>query len=268
MPLPQVPRSRDLRGKLLFLGTGTSVGVPVVGCDCPTCRSPNPKNHRTRTSVLLGLPEGTALIDTAPDLRSQLLREGVGLVHAVLFTHAHADHLLGLDDLRVFAYYLGHHVPLYCEPQVQQRIRQMFDYAFDVPPESKASRPRVEFHSLSLEPFSLLGATVLPLRLKHGPLDVLGFRVGRVAYCTDTNFIPEETLARLQDLDVLVLDCLRHRPHPTHFNLEQALQQARRIGARRTLLTHISHELEHETVNAELPPGVELAYDGLCIPLT
>lgn len=268
--MPKVAPSKDLRGRLVFLGTGTSVGVPVIGCDCPTCRSDDPRNHRTRCALALGLPEGTLLIDTPPDLRTQLLREGIGLAHALLFTHAHADHLFGLDDVRLFPYHLGHHLPVYCEEFVEGRIRHSFDYAFS----EESARfpaggvPRLEMRRIGLEPFEVLGARATPIRLLHGRLEVLGFRFGNVAYCTDVNHIPEESYERLAGLDVLILDALRPHPHPTHFSLSEALEVARRVGAKRTLLTHLSHQLEHATTSAELPAGVELAYDGLEIPLT
>lgn len=253
---------------MIFLGTGTSVGVPLIGCRCPTCASDDARNRRTRCSVLWGLPRGNVLIDTAVELRLQLVREGIGLIQAVLYTHEHADHVLGLDDLRIFQYYLGGPVPLYCEARVEERIRQSFDYAFAERAVSATSKPKLVFRRIAAgEPFELCGATILPLRLRHGGLDILGFRVGDVAYCTDTNEIPDETWPLLKGLDVLVLGALGYKPHPTHFSLEDALQAAQRIGARRTLLTHIGHALEHATTSKVLPPGTELAYDGLHVPL-
>lgn len=260
----------DIRGRFVFLGTGTSVGVPTIGCPCPVCTGSDPRNRRTRSSVLLGLPEGNLLIDTSPDLRFQLLRERIGIVHAVLYTHEHADHIFGLDDLRIFPFYLGHPVPLYCEPFVEQRLRQSFDYAFtNHEPTHAGAVPQLTFHSISTEPFELLGATIQPLRLKHGPrFDVLGFRIGNIAYCTDTNRIPEESWTHLADLDVLILDALRHRPHPTHFSLDEAIGVAQRVKPRCTYFTHISHELDYAATEEALPEGIHLAYDGLQIPLS
>lgn len=260
----------DFRGQLIVLGTGTSVGVPALGCGCSVCQGGDPRNQRTRCSIILGLPEGNLLVDTPPDLRTQLLRERIGLVHSVLFTHEHADHLFGLDDLRLFPFYLGHPVPLYCEPLVEDRIRKSFDYAFpSVEPTHRGAIPQLKIHLIGIEPFSVLGSRVLPIRLKHGPrFEVLGFRFGNVAYCTDTNEIPEESWDRLRNLDVLILDALRPKPHVTHFGLDEAIQVAQRIGARRTYFTHMSHELDYHPTNAMLPDGMELAYDGLRIPLT
>ena len=263
------PATTDVSGQLVFLGTGTSVGVPMIGCDCATCRSDNPKNNRTRCSLVLGLPEGNLLIDTAPDLRHQLLREQIGIIHATLYTHEHADHIFGLDDLRLFQFYLGGPVPLYCEEHVEERIRKSYDYAFsNVTRTHAGAAPALTFERITTEPFEVLGARVTPLRLHHGNFPVLGFRFGNVAYCTDTNDIPAESMALLEDLDVLILDALRHKPHATHFGLAQAVDIAQKLRPKRTLLTHMSHDLEHEATNAELPAGIELAWDGLQVELS
>lgn len=269
-PVTYQPRSRDITGRLVFLGTGTSVGIPIIGCGCATCRSANPRNRRTRCGLALGLPGGNLLIDTPPDLREQLLREDIGHAQAVLYTHEHADHVFGLDDLRLMPFYIGGPVPLYCEETVENRIRKSFDYAFtnrDLT--HPGATPQLEFRRIGLAPFELLGQEVVPIRLRHGPhFDVLGFRFGDVAYCTDTNGIPEESWPLLEGLDVLILGALRDRPHPTHFSLEEAVETAQRTGAGRTLLTHLGHELEHEATSALLPAGIEIAYDGLEVPLS
>lgn len=268
--MPRQIASRDITGQMVLLGTGTSVGVPAIGCGCDVCTSDNPRNRRTRCSVILGLPDGNLLIDTPPDLREQLLREKIGIIHSVLYTHEHADHLFGLDDLRLMQFYLGGPVPLYCESIVEQRIRRSYDYAF-TPAEDLHSGavPKLEMRPIGLEPFEVLGAPVVPVRLGHGPrCDVLGFRFSNVAYCTDTNSIPEASMDKLRGLDVLILDCLRRQPHTTHFGLDEALAVAAELAPRRTLLTHICHEFDHDTINAELPNGVDLAYDGLVVPLT
>ena len=264
-----LPR-RNFENQLVFLGTGTSHGVPVIGCGCPVCLDTNPKNQRGRCSVVLGLPEGNLLIDTPPDLRNGLIRERIGQIHAVLFTHEHADHLFGLDDLRIFADYLGRDLPVYCTERVEQRIRQSFDYAFD--PATRhfpaGGLPKLALQRIASPPVEILGTRVVPIPLEHGPYPVLGFRFGNVAYCTDTNGIPESSWPLLEGLDVLILDGLRHRPHPTHFTLEEAVAVARRLRPRRTLFTHICHDLEHEATNAALPSGMELAYDGMVVELT
>jgi phosphoribosyl 1,2-cyclic phosphate phosphodiesterase len=258
-------RTSDISGKLIFLGTGTSVGVPAIGCGCAVCTSGDPKNSRTRCAIILGLPEGNLLVDTPPDLRTQLLREGIGIVHSVLFTHEHADHLFGLDDLRLFPFYLGRPVPLYCEAQVEARIRHSFDYAFASHQVTHAGAiPQLTFERIDLQPFTILGQEIIPLRLHHGPrFKVLGFRFGDIAYCTDTNEIPPESMAKLQNLDVLIIDALRHSPHATHNSLNQAIEISRILKPRRTLLTHTSHELEYHATNAALPPDIEMAYDGM-----
>ena len=260
----------DFSGKLILLGTGTSVGVPAIGCGCDVCTSPDPRNYRTRCAVIFGLPEGNLLIDTPPDLRQQLLREKIGIVHAVAYTHEHADHIFGLDDLRLFQFYLNHSVPLYCEELVEQRIRHSFDYAFTKTEHTHVgATPALTFHRITTEPFQVLGSRVQPIRLQHGPRFVtLGFRIGNIAYCTDTNEIPTESWPLLEGLDVLILDALRHKPHATHFGLQEAVDVARRVGARQTYFTHVSHDLEYLATSESLPDGMELAYDGLQIPLS
>lgn len=259
----------DITGQMVLLGTGTSVGVPAIGCGCAVCRSTNPKNRRTRCSAILGLPGGNLLIDTAPDLREQLLREEIGLVHAVLYTHEHADHVFGLDDLRLMQFYLGGPVPLYCEMQVEERIRKSYDYAFTSEAITHPGAvPQLVFRRITTEPFEVFGARVTPVRLQHGPrFEVLGFRIGDVAYCTDVNAMPAESKALLQALDVLVLDALRPKSHTTHFSLEEAIAVARELQPRQTYFTHMSHDLEHDATNALLPPGMALAYDGQRIAL-
>lgn len=219
---------------------------------------------------MLGLPGGNLVIDTPPDLRQQLLRERLGIVHAAVFTHEHADHLFGLDDLRLMQFYLGGPVPLYCEEQVETRIRKSYDYAFDPPDDMHTGGvPKLVVHRIGLEPFEVLGMRIVPVRLQHGPrCRVLGFRFGNVAYCTDTNGIPKASMRQLEGLDVLVIDCLRRQPHETHFGLDEALAVADQLQPKRTLLTHISHNLEHEAISRTLPPGVEMAYDGLHVPLS
>jgi phosphoribosyl 1,2-cyclic phosphate phosphodiesterase len=268
--MPKEIRSIQFPGQMILLGTGTSVGVPVIGCACDVCQSREPRNQRTRCSAVLGLPGGNLLIDTSPDLRFQMLREGIGYVHAVIYTHEHVDHLYGLDDLRLFPFFIEAPVRLYCESKVEQRIRHAFDYAFsDRPATHPGAVPYLEVVHIGLDPFEVLGAQVRPFRLKHGPyFEVLGFRFGNVAYCTDTNAIPDDAWPLLEGLDVLVLDTLRLEPHPTHFCLEEALAVVDRVKPKRTYLTHLSHEFDFDTWNRRLPGHVQLSYDGQRIDLT
>jgi phosphoribosyl 1,2-cyclic phosphate phosphodiesterase len=248
-----------------FLGTGTSVGIPMVGCDCAVCRSDNPRNQRYRCAVVIRVPEGNILIDTPPELRLQLLRAGVGIVHATLFTHYHADHVYGLDDLRPIPRHLGGPVPLYCTAEVERKLRQSFAYAFapDVESLPRGFVPQLAFHRITEEPFTVLGQRIVPVPLIHAHFEVFGFRIGDVAYCTDVNKIPPESWRLLEGLRVLVLDALRFKPHPGHFNLEEALDVVARVQPAQAYFTHMSHEIDHDTVNRRLPKGVELAYDGL-----
>ena len=268
--VPVQPINESIGGQLVFLGTGTSHGIPVIGCGCDTCTSEDPRNARTRCAVAFGLPEGNLLIDAPPELRLQLVRERIGVIHAVAFTHAHADHLFGLDDLRIFPRYLGHEVPIYCRNDVEARIRRSFDYAFDpaVQAYPAGGIPKLTFQSIDSVPFQVLGAHVIPIPLEHGCYECLGFRVGNVAYCTDVKIIPTTSLAFLSDLDVLVLDCLRDEEHVSHMNFDEAMATIAELRPKRTFLTHLCHHLEHQATTRRLPPGVELAYDGLRVFLT
>ena len=248
-----------------FLGTGTSVGVPMLGCDCAVCQSTNPRNHRDRCAVLVQTAQGNLLIDTPPELRLQLLRERVRVVHSVLFTHFHADHVFGLDDLRPFPRLLGGPVPLYCTAEVEGKIRTSFSYAFGPAAESLSAGyvPKLAFRRITDEPFTALGERVTPVPMAHAHFDVFGFRIGDVAYCTDVSDIPRASWPRLEGLKVLVLDALRPRPHIAHFSVNQALDVIEKLRPERAYLTHTSHELEYEATNATLPPNVRMAYDGL-----
>jgi phosphoribosyl 1,2-cyclic phosphate phosphodiesterase len=254
--------------RLVFLGTGTSTGVPMIGCDCSVCTSGDPRNRRTRPSVLLALPRGNLLVDTTPEMRLQLLRENVRRVHAIAFTHHHADHLFGLDDARLFPRWIGGPVPVFCEQDTEDAIRRVFHYAFREGNERLPAGFVPKLHFIRIEPgaaFEVLGERVLPIRLDHGPFPVLGFRVGGLAYCTDVSRIPEASRPMLEGLDVLVLDALRYEPHPTHFSLAEALEVAASLEPRRTFLTHLSHSFDHGPTQASLPATVSLAYDGLTV---
>jgi len=254
--------------RLIFLGTGTSTGVPMIGCDCPVCRSDDPRNRRTRSSVLIRLPAGNLLIDTSPELRLQLVRERVGQVHAIAYTHHHADHLFGLDDTRLFPRGIGGPVPIFCEGEVEDTIRRVFHYAFEANAASipTGGIPQMAFERIRPgEAFEVLGQRVLPIRLEHGRFRVLGFRIGDLAYCTDVNRIPEPSWPLLEGVETLILDALRPEPHPTHFHLEEALGVVERLRPRQAYLTHLSHSFDHEATEAILPPRVALAYDGLSL---
>ncbi len=248
-----------------FLGTGTSVGVPMIGCACSTCTSTDPRNSRYRCSVLIGLPAGNILIDTSPELRLQLLREKIGAVHAVLYTHYHVDHLYGLDDVRPLCRHLGGPMPLFCTAEVEAKIREVFSYAFKAEAQQLPMGyvPKMRFHRITEEPFMVLDERVTPIPLDHAHFDVFGFRVDNVAYCTDVNRIPARSWRLLEGLDVLVLDALRAAPHPGHFSVPEALEVIASLKPRQAYLTHMSHEVEHEAVSRTLPPNVALAYDGL-----
>lgn len=269
-PLTKPIDTTDITGQMILLGTGTSVGVPAIGCLCAVCQSDHPRNKRLRASAILGLPDGNLLIDTSPDLRTQLLREKIGIAHAVIFTHEHSDHVMGFDDLRLFQFYLGHAVPVYCTSVVQHRLRKAFDYAFsDNEPTHPGAAPAIELRPLGTEPLTILGATVTPIPLQHGPhFDVLGFRVGNVAYCTDVSSIPPGSMDLLRDLDVLILDALRPTPHITHLSIDQAVEICQELRPRQTYFTHCSCSVDYETVNAYLPDGIEVGYDRLRVALS
>lgn len=248
--------------RLTVLGSGTSHGIPMIGCDCAVCTSDDPRDRRTRTSVVFGYEGHNLLVDTSPELRLQCVECGIRRVDAVLFTHFHADHVAGLDDVRRFNWIQGGPITLYGDAATLTRARQMFAYAFVDDPDYPSAKPELTTAPLD-GPLELGGRHVIPIPLRHGSLPVLGYRVGDIAYCTDCNSIPDGSRELLRDLDILILDGVRRRPHATHFNIDQAVEEARQIGARRTYFTHIAHELKHVETNAQLPAGMELAYDGL-----
>ncbi|SFH94358.1 MBL fold metallo-hydrolase [Planctomicrobium piriforme] len=255
-----------LTRSLTLMGTGTSVGVPMIACDCAVCTSSDPRDQRTRTGVAIRNGDRRFLIDAGPELRLQLVKARIKQIEGVLFTHAHADHIMGLDDLRIFGFRQPDPIPLYCERVVEVGIRRTFSYAFS-DDDSLHSRPRLVFRTIDESPFELAGLTVQPIRLLHGRLDVLGFRIGDVAFCTDASAIPDRSWPLLENLRVLILGAIRDEPHPTHFNIPQALEVIERCRPRQTYLTHISHSLPYTDTNSRLPDGVDLAYDGLTIPL-
>lgn len=257
--------------ELTFLGTGTSQGVPCIGCECEVCRSDDPRDKRTRPSVLVRLAGGEmVLIDTTPELRVQSLAVGLKRVDTVLITHGHADHVMGMDDLRSFNEINGNVIPCYGAADTLKRLEIVFDYAA-VPPgeDRRPACPGVHFLPVS-GPVILFGHKVTPLPLIHNSRPIIGWRFdapdgASLAYCTDVSEIPEDTFRMMQGLDLLVLGALRHRPHVAHMNLEQALAAASRIAATRTYFTHMNHELPHAATNAALPPDKQLSYDGLTV---
>ena len=246
----------------VIMGSGTSHGVPMIGCRCAVCTSDDPRDRRSRPSVYVRFGGVRLLVDTAPELRVQCIANGIDALDAVLFTHHHADHVLGLDDLRRFNWLMLGPVPCYGTGDTLSRVQRMFPYAFSDDQEDPHSRPKLTMNSINEEPFTLGGETIIPIPMMHGPLPVMGFRFGGFAYCTDCNHIPGESIARLEGLDVLVLDALRRTPHPAHFNLEQAVEMATIIGAKQTFFTHITHQLGHAETNAALPDRMALAHDG------
>ena len=251
--------------RLTFLGTGTSTGVPTLACRCPVCTSSDPRDKRTRPSVLLEFDGRAVVIDTAPDFRQQALREGMERLDAVLFTHTHADHVLGLDDVRVFYFRQRQPIPIYASSRSMDDIRRIFSYIFDQT-YPYGGIAKLDPHMID-GPFDLWGERLTPLPVFHGNLPVLGFRFGKAAYVTDFSAIPDSAIPLIEGLDVLILDALRHKPHPTHSSLEQSLEWVERLKPRRAFFTHIAHELGHEATNAVLPPHVRLAYDGLRLDL-
>jgi phosphoribosyl 1,2-cyclic phosphate phosphodiesterase len=251
--------------RVLFLGTGTSHGVPMIGCDCDVCRSTDPRDSRTRPSIVIDCDDGMrVLVDTTPDLRSQALRHDLRRIDAILFTHSHADHVMGLDEVRRYNWLSRAPMPVYGDAPTLREIRRTFAYIFEPDAPKGGGVPDIRLFNIG-GPFCLGREVVQPVPIRHGPWDILGFRVGRFAYLTDCNGIPATSLGLLQGLDCLVLDALRRRPHPTHFTIDQAVEMARQVGARQTLFTHIAHELGHEETCASLPDTMALAYDGLSV---
>ncbi len=252
--------------KVLFLGTGTSMGIPVVGCRCEVCRSGDPRDRRLRASVLVEVRGQRILIDAAVDFRQQALRAGIDDLNAVLFTHHHADHIFGLDDVRPINIFRRKNIPVYGSRETLKNLRRVYSYVFRTE-ESESDIPRVRMVEIGREAFRVGPVQVQPVALWHGRLSILGFRIGGFAYCTDVSGIPEESYPLLADLEVLVLGALRHRPHPTHFTIEQAVEVARRIGAGQTYLTHLSHEVAHAELEALLPKGIAPAFDGQVVEI-
>lgn len=253
--------------RVTFLGTGTSHGVPMIGCTCATCLSADPRDTRLRPSLYVETAHAGVLVDAGPDLRQQALRHQIRRVDAILFTHGHADHILGMDDVRQFNAMQRGAMPCYGDAQTLDDIRRMFGYVFDPSTPKGGGLPRLELFTIA-GPFCLGDLEVQPVPLFHGKRPILGFRLGGLAYLTDCSRIPDEAWPLLRDLDVLVLDALRIRPHPTHFSLDEAIDVAKRIDARQTFFTHMCHDLKHADTCAALPPRLTLAHDGLALDLS
>ena len=251
-----------MKATLTVLGSGTSMGVPTLGCDCAVCTSQDPRDRRTRPSVMVEYGGKSILIDTSPDFHAQAVREGITRVDAVLYTHTHADHILGIDDLRPLSYrHKPEKLPLYARPDAAAFLRKMFAYIFDAD-YKYGSLPQLELRPID-GPVELFGARFEPVRLIHGDAEIYGFRFGSAAYLTDHSEIPETSFQQLEGLDILFLDALRHKPHPTHSTVDNSLRIVERVKAKRAFFTHICHDLGHEVTNATLPAHVRLAYDGM-----
>lgn len=251
--------------ELKLLGTGTSTGVPTISCTCPTCLSDDPYDNRLRCSALISYKNMNIIIDTGPDFRQQFLKYGYNHLDAVIYTHHHFDHIGGFDDIRGINFTMDKALPIYLNTETLDNLSRIFSYAFRDYNETGGGIPMVEVNMISDGEFEIKGLKFTILPLLHGSLEVLGFRIGDIAYCTDTNYIPESTLELMQDLDVLILDGLRPKIHRTHFNIEQAIEQSKIINAKQTYLTHIAHQIKHSDVESTLPERINLAYDGLTI---
>jgi phosphoribosyl 1,2-cyclic phosphate phosphodiesterase len=254
--------------RVTFLGTGTSHGVPMIACDCAVCHSSDPRDRRLRPSIYLAVQNGPrVLVDAGTDLRQQALTHRITRVDAILFTHSHADHVMGLDEVRRFNAVQGGSIPAFADARTAADLRQMFGYIFDAPDQKGGGVAQIDLTTID-GPFSIGPLRVTPVPIFHGKRPILGFRFGSFAYLTDCNRIPDESWPLVENLDVLVLDALRQRPHPTHYSVAQAIEVVERLQPRRTFFTHICHDLAHEATNATLPAGVELAYDGLVLDIS
>ncbi|MGC9260384.1 MAG: MBL fold metallo-hydrolase [Phycisphaerae bacterium] len=252
--------------RIVVLGSGTSAGVPMIGCHCPVCSSRDARDRRTRSSILVSYGGHSVLVDTAPELRLQATANKVDLIHAVIFTHGHADHIFGLDDVRRYNTLLGRPLPIYAAVETMHTLQRAFSYAFTAQGEVGVYRPELEPRIID-GPMDILGATWQPIALPHGRISVSGFRIGNFAYCTDCADIPPPARAMLRNLDTLIIDALRPRPHPTHLSFAQALDIIADLQPRRAYFTHLSHDVLHEHIEAHLPPHVRVAYDGLTLDI-
>jgi phosphoribosyl 1,2-cyclic phosphate phosphodiesterase len=247
--------------RFTFLGTGTSTGIPMLACPCETCTSDDPRDRRLRSSALVASEAGRIVIDTTPEFRLQCLAHEVDSLDAVFLTHDHADHIAGLDDVRAFTIRTKRPLPVYCHARTAALLRERFAYIFD-PPNPEVTVPLVDLRVIDRDPVEVAGLRVEPLPVFHGPEEILAYRIGSLAYVTDVNRIPDETWLRLEGLEVLILDAVRHHPHPTHYSLPEALDVIQRLRPRQAWLTHVNHNILHARDSALLPEGVGFAVDG------
>jgi phosphoribosyl 1,2-cyclic phosphate phosphodiesterase len=253
--------------RVRVLGSGTSAGVPVIGCDCDTCRSTDPRDRRSRASIFIEVADGPSiLVDTSPDLRAQALAHGIRRLDAILYTHSHADHVLGLDDVRRFNWIQRAAIPCYGDARTLDDLRRIFAYAFDDDTPRGGGIPKVVLFPLAGE-FSIGAATFTPVPLLHGSRQIFGYRVGSFAYLTDCSSIPDASWPLLSGVRTVVIGALRERPHPTHFSVNEAIDAVKRLAPERAYFTHMCHDLPHQATCARLPAGVELAYDGLAFDI-
>lgn len=253
--------------KITFIGTGTSQGVPIIGCDCAICTSSDKRDNRLRTSVLVETEDTTFVIDTGPDFRYQMLRSNVKKLDAVVFTHSHKDHIAGLDDIRAYNFFLQKPMDVYATEETQKALRREYYYIFENG--NYPGVPQINLHTINnQDPFCINGITIQPIKVLHYQMEVLGFRINDFTYITDANYIAPEQMDMIRGSKILVLNALRQQQHVSHYTLSEAIDVAREIGAEQTYFTHISHQLGlHETINAALPPGMQLAYDCLTLEL-
>ena len=253
-----------MRNKIVFLCTGTSQGVPIIGCRCDVCRSADSHDKRLRTSAYVEYEGLRLCIDAGPDFRRQMIDNGIDRLDAVLLTHQHKDHTGGLDDVRAFNYFTGKGFPVYAEKRVQESLKKEYYYAFAT--DRYPGVPEFVLHTIDERPFSIGGAEIIPVRAMHHKLPVLGFRLGKLGYLTDAGFISETEICKFKGVDIFIINAIQREPHLSHFSLGQAIEVAGKVGARRTFITHISHRLgKHRSLETELPEGIEPAYDGLSL---